>query len=100
MSPPTTSSSSQQEIPGSEAGTPGVAANIQKALDQEPNLASANISATISGDKVELTGTVANKEQKKTAKQIAESNAGGIKVVDHLKVESKAGNNTATPKNH
>ena len=67
--------------------------NIQKALQQDPSLANANINVTAKGDKVELTGTVANKDQKKTAKHIAESNAGSMKVVDHLKVEGSTDNN-------
>jgi osmotically-inducible protein OsmY len=71
------------------AGSADAQSNIQKALQQDPTLANQNISVTVSGNKVELTGTVASKEQKKTAKQIAETNAGGMKVVDHLKVESK-----------
>ena len=66
--------------------------NIQKALQQDPSLSNANITVTVNGDRVELTGTVANKEQKKTAKHIAESNAGSMKVVDHLKVEGSADN--------
>lgn len=67
--------------------------NIQKALQQDPSLSNANITVTVNGDKVELTGTVANKDQKKTAKHIAESNAGSMKVVDHLKVEGSPDNN-------
>ena len=81
-------------------GSGDAQSNIQKALQQDPNLANANIAVNVSGNKVELSGTVASKEQKKTAKQIAESNAGGMKVVDHLKVagsskESK--DNTSNP---
>jgi len=60
---------------------------IQKALQQDQSLANANINVTVNDNKVELTGTVASNEQKKAAKKIAESNAGSMKVVDHLKVE-------------
>ena len=82
----------------STANTGDVQGNIQKALQQDPTLANANISVAVNGNKVELTGTVASKEQKQTAKQIAESNAGGMKVVDHLKVEhSKGGKDNTTP---
>jgi len=73
--------------------------SIQKALQQDPSLANANITVTVNDNKVELTGTVANKEQKKTAKEIAESKAGGMKVIDHLKVEhaSKESKDTSAP---
>ena len=89
----------------SQPGTPTTApnpsdaqGNIQKALQQDPTLANANISATVSGNKVQLTGTVADKDQKKKAKEIAEANAGGMKVVDHIKVEhSKGGKDNAAP---
>lgn len=83
----------------SAASSTDAQSNIQKALQQDPTLANANIAVNVSGNKVELTGTVANKEQKKTAKEIAESHAGGMKVVDHLKVEGspKGGKDTSAP---
>jgi osmotically-inducible protein OsmY len=61
---------------------------IQKAIQQDSSLASSNINVNVSNNKVELTGTVSSKDQEKTAKQIAQSNAGGMKVVSHLKVAS------------
>lgn len=72
--------------------------NIQKALQQDQSLANANINVSVNDNKVELTGTVASKEQKKTAEKIAESNAGGMKVVDHLKVEGAKDNSSYPPK--
>lgn len=96
-----TSPASQPDTKTSAANSSDVQGNIQKALQQDPNLANANITVTVNGNKVELTGTVADKEQKKTAKQIAESNAGGMKVVDHLKVEhSKGGKDNTTPQKY
>jgi osmotically-inducible protein OsmY len=59
---------------------------IQKAIQQDSSLASSNINVNVNNNKVELTGTVSSKDQEKTAKQIAQSNAGGMKVVNHLKV--------------
>jgi osmotically-inducible protein OsmY len=101
---PSSQQPSQQPDKQSNAAntnTSDVQGNIQKALQQDPTLAGANISATVNGNKVELTGTVASKEQKKTAKQIAETNAGVMKVADHLKVEhSKAGKDNAAPQKH
>lgn len=72
---------------------------IQKAIQQDSSLSGANVNVNVSGNKVELTGTVASKDQKKTARQIAESNAGGMKVVDHLKVSGSETSPSAPPKN-
>lgn len=91
--PPSTAGSASQ----AGAGSTDVQSNIQKALQQDSSLASANINVNVTKDnKVELTGTVADKEQKKAAKKIAESNAAGYKVVDHLKVAG-ASTNSSTP---
>lgn len=77
------------------AGSTEVQSNIQKAFQQDASLANANINVNVNGDnKVELTGTVADKEMKKTAKKIAEQNAAGYKVVDHIKVEHSKDNNS------
>ena len=93
-----TSPASQSGTQTSATSSGDVQGNIQKALQQDPTLANANITATVSGNKVELSGTVPDKEEKKKAKQIAESNAGGMKVVDHIKVEhSKGGKDNTTP---
>lgn len=76
------------------AGSGDVQSNIQKAFQQDSSLASANINVNVTADnKVELSGTVADKEMKKTAKKIAEQNAAGYKVVDHIKVEHAKDNN-------
>ena len=100
QTPSTTESShyptDNTQTPNSKSGRANDAAaasgdlqsNIQKAFQQDSSLANANINVNVTGDnKVELTGTVADKEQKKTAKKIAEQNAAGYKVVDHIKVE-------------
>jgi osmotically-inducible protein OsmY len=83
-----------------QAGNTGdVQDKIQKALQQDPSLANANINVSVSGNKIELNGTVASKDQKKTAKQIAETNGGGMKVVDHLKVGGQENPPSTPPKN-
>ncbi|HEY6249891.1 MAG TPA: BON domain-containing protein, partial [Candidatus Angelobacter sp.] len=64
----------------------------------DPSLSKANITVTVNNNKVELTGAVASKDEKKTARQIAEANAGGMKVVDYLKVEGSKDNSSAPPK--
>lgn len=104
---PTTSPSSPSDQAGSmdkdkaQAGASGsdVQDKIQKAIQQDSSLSGANINVSVNGDKVDLTGTVASKDQKKTAKQIAESNAGGMKVMDHLKVSGGEASPTTPPKN-
>lgn len=101
--PPTTNPDAQ--LPGNPnasaaatGNTGDVQSNIQKALQQDPTLANANISVNVTGNKVELTGTVPKKDEKNTAKQIAKSNANGMKVVDKIKVEhSKAGKDNTPP---
>jgi osmotically-inducible protein OsmY len=96
--------------PGAGAGQTADANNngsdvqdkIQKAIQQDSSLASSNIMVNVSNNKVELTGTVASKDQKRTARQIAESNAGGMKVVDRLKVsgsETSPSSPSTPPKN-
>lgn len=94
--PPPASDQAGSMSPSSQAGTGDVQDKIQKAIQQDSSLSGANVNVSVNNNQVELTGTVASKDQKKTVKQIAESNAGGMKVVDHLKVEGK-GSSTATP---
>ncbi len=72
---------------------------IQKAIQQDSSLSGANVNVSVMGNKVELNGTVASKDQKKMAKQIAESNAGGMKVVDHLKVSKNENGNSPSSTN-
>lgn len=83
--------------PASQTGGSDIQDKIQKALQQDSSLSGANITVAVAGDKVELTGT-ATKDQKKTAQQIAESNAGGMKVVNHIKVAGES-SPSAPPKN-
>lgn len=99
---PNSAPSNQNATQTAQAGSSGstdVQSNIQKALQQDSSLSSANINVNVTkGNKVELTGTVADKEQKKTAKKIAESNAAGYKVVDHLKVAGSSTKSSNPPK--
>jgi|SRR5215469_14953484 len=71
---------------------------IQKAIQQDSSLSGANINVSVNGNKVELTGTVASKQQKKTAREIAQSNAGGMKVIDHIKVNNMPTSGSTPPK--
>jgi osmotically-inducible protein OsmY len=91
------SAGASQTSPTSSSNASDVQDKIQKAIQQDSSLASSNITVNVTGNNVELTGTVASKDQKKTAYQIAESNASGMKVVNHLKVSSSQ-SSPSTPK--
>jgi osmotically-inducible protein OsmY len=69
-----------------DAANTQIRQNIEKGLQQEASLASTNIKVKVTDGKVELKGTVSSDDARKTAEQIAQSNANGYKVVDHLKV--------------
>jgi osmotically-inducible protein OsmY len=82
----------QEKMPQGEAApsTTDVQSNIQAAIQKEPSLASSNIQVNVTNKEVELSSTVSSAEEKKTAEQIAKSNAAGRKVKSHLKVSSAA----------
>ena len=92
----------QQKLPQSDAApaaTGDVQNTIQSAIQKDPTLASANITVDVKdGKKVELNGTVPNKEAKDTAERIAKENAGGMKVKNHLKVASAENPGAEKPK--
>lgn len=85
-------SSDQSKMPQSDtsAASAGgdVQSQVQTALQQDPKLANANITVSVKGNKLELTGTVPSNDEKKQAEQIAKSNAGNLKVKNHIKVAS------------
>lgn len=79
------------KLPQSDtAATAGsdVQSQVQTALQQDPKLANANINVTVKGKDLELTGTVPSGKEKKEAGKIAKTNAGNLKVKNHLKVAS------------
>ena len=82
----------KEQMPQAETApsTTDVQSNIQAALQKEPTLASANIQVNVTNKAVELSGTVTSSEEKKTAEQIAKSNAAGRKVKNHIKVSAAA----------
>ncbi len=99
-------SSSQQQPSSSASGqtststSSGMGASdaqgrIQQALQQDSSLS--GVTATAQNNKIELSGTVASKADKDKAKSIAESNAGGMKVVDHIKVSSTSASPSSNP---
>lgn len=76
--------------------------NIEKGLQQEPSLANVKIKVSVTGardDKIELKGTVPSEDARKTAVQIAENNAGRMKIVDRLKVLSAVTSPSTPAKN-
>ena len=70
---------------------------IRTALRHEPTLANDHINATVSGDTIDLTGTVASGKDRQTALRIAQSFAGNRRVSDHMTVAGQgAGSTTGT----
>jgi len=59
---------------------------IQKALHNEPTLAEYNLSATVSANTIELSGSVASSRELLTAMRIAHSYAGSKWLVNHIQV--------------
>jgi len=81
----------QSKMPQSDASAASagdVQSQVQTALQQDPKLANANITVSVKGNKLELNGTVPSNDEKKQAEQIAKSNAGNLKVKNHIKVAS------------
>ena len=63
-----------------------VANEITVALENEPTLAKSRVNVTVAGDRIELTGTVATKEQREKAREIANAFAVHSHVVDKLTI--------------
>ena len=63
-----------------------VANQITVALENEPTLAKSRVNVTVAGDRIELTGTVATKEQREKVREIAKSFAVHSHVVDKLTI--------------
>ncbi len=71
---------------------------IEKALQNEPSLANDHISANVSADTIQLSGTVATGKERQTALRIAQSYAGNHRVVDRLTVTGRGeGANMGNP---
>jgi osmotically-inducible protein OsmY len=76
----------QQPTSQQEKATADVQDEIQSALRKEPSLADASINVQVTQQSVELSGTVANKDAKDKAEQIAKTHAGGLEVKNRLKI--------------
>lgn len=62
---------------------------IQSALSKEPTLAGDSARATVSGDTIELNGTVGTNKEKITATRIVQSYAGSKKLVNKLTIAGR-----------
>jgi BON domain-containing protein len=84
----------------SAASSTDVESTIQQAIQKDPSLANSNIQVKATNKEVDLSGTVNSNDEKKTAEQIAKSNAGSRKVKNHIKVKSSSTTSpsTSTPK--
>jgi osmotically-inducible protein OsmY len=85
----------------SAASSTDVESTIQQAIQKDPSLSSSNIQVKATNKDVTLSGTVNSDDEKKTAEQIAKTNAGTRKVKNHIKVKSAsstAPSTSATPK--
>ena len=68
---------------------------IQNALSKEPTLAGDSAHVAVSGDTIELTGTVGTNKEKTTATRIVQSYSGSKKLVNRLTIGGK--NQKASP---
>ena len=75
-----------QEAPPQGLSTPEVQQQIQQGLNSEPTLRNSNVGVHVDENSVILTGTVATEEQHDLALRIAQSYAGGRKIVDKIKL--------------
>jgi osmotically-inducible protein OsmY len=65
---------------------PNLENQIQNALSKEPTLTSDSAHVTVSGNTIELAGTVGTNKEKITATRIVQSYAGSMKLVNRLTV--------------
>ena len=68
---------------------------IQNALSKEPTLSGDTVNVTVSGDSIDISGSVATSREKQTATRIVQSYAGNKKVASHLTVSGR--NHNAAP---
>ncbi len=87
---------------GATGGAMSSASDLQTqcdtALKREPTLATDQINCVVSGDTIELSGSVMTGKERQTALRIAQSFAGNRRVVDRLTVRGQGqGANTGAP---
>ena len=93
-----TQQTSPQQMPSSEqpstsandsTGNAQVQQKIQQGWQSDSDLSSSKLNARVSGTTVTLNGTVSSEQEHQKALQVANQNANGMKVVDHIKVQPR-----------
>jgi osmotically-inducible protein OsmY len=79
---------SQSQMPAA-GDSSAVESQIQQAWQQQSDLSGAKLNAHVSGGTVTLSGTVSSEDQHQKAVAAATQAAGGMKVVDKIKVQAK-----------
>jgi len=80
------------KLPQSDMGasaTGAIQSKIQAGIKTEPMLADSSITVDTTDTSIDLSGTVTSKAAEDKALEIARANAGGRKVIDHLRVTTK-----------
>ena len=80
------------KLPQSDMGASGTGAiqsKIQVGIKAEPMLSDSSITVDTTDTSIDLSGTVTSKAAEDKALEIARANAGGRKVIDHLRVTTK-----------
>lgn len=96
--PPATGNATTVGAVGASAEGTDLQPQIENALRSEPTLANARVTVTVTGDTIELSGSVPTGKEKTTAKRIAQSFAGNRRVVDRITVSGRGvGPNGSTP---
>jgi osmotically-inducible protein OsmY len=90
-----TSSGTTGSMTASETGD--LQGKIENALKAEPTLSSSSLVVNVSGDSIELSGSVPSGKEKQTAKRIAQSFAGNRKVSDRITVTGNATPSSTAP---
>jgi hypothetical protein len=78
-----------QAPPAQTMSSQRVEGQILDQLKAEPTLSGTNIDARVDNDSVVLTGSVDTLAQRDLAVQVAQSNAGNRRIVDHIKVKKQ-----------
>jgi hypothetical protein len=78
-----------QAPPAQTMSSQRVEGQILDQLKAEPTLSGTNIDARVDHDSVVLTGSVDTLAQHDLAVQVAQSNAGNRRIVDHIKVKKQ-----------
>jgi hypothetical protein len=79
------------------SNTAALQGQIQNALQNEPTLHNDNISVNVTDSTIELGGNVQTSKEKQTARRIASSFAGNLRVRDRVTVAGKGSPSSGNP---